>query len=204
MSNINYLSINENFPVAGADNDTQTFRDNFDTIKTSLQTTKTEVQALEDTTARLTNPGGGAYVNDFQLNQITRSVFLNNREKTNNLGTVPLVGGTVTEIDFQTGSYFILAASSALNLNFTNLAGDPANGEETATQGGVSKITLELRTSGAGDRAVTFTTTGGTVIKKDANFPVSLVLSSTTNPTFIEVWRHDQTTIFMKYLGIYS
>ena len=57
MSNINYLSINENFPVAGADNDTQTFRDNFDTIKTSLNTAKTEITSLESTAARLSNPG---------------------------------------------------------------------------------------------------------------------------------------------------
>ena len=35
-STINYLGINENFPVAGQDNDTQVFRDNFDTIKQAL------------------------------------------------------------------------------------------------------------------------------------------------------------------------
>ena len=32
MSDINYLNINENFPVAGEDNDTQVFRSNFNTI----------------------------------------------------------------------------------------------------------------------------------------------------------------------------
>jgi len=204
VSNINYLSINENFPVAGADNDTQTFRDNFDTIKTSLSTAKTEITSLESTTARLSNPGGGSYINDFQLNQVTRAVMANNRDKTNNLGTVPLVGGTTTEIDYQTGSYFIINASSALNLQFTNFAGDPANGTETAAQGGVSKVTLELYASGVGDRAVTFTTTGGTVIKKDSAFPATLTLTSTTDPVFIEVWRHSQEFIYMRHLGTFS
>ena len=48
MSNINYVSINENFPVAGQDNDTQVFRDNFDTIKTSLRYAKEELEVFQD------------------------------------------------------------------------------------------------------------------------------------------------------------
>ena len=48
MSNINYVSINENFPVAGQDNDTQVFRDNFDTIKTSLRYAKEELEIFQD------------------------------------------------------------------------------------------------------------------------------------------------------------
>ena len=52
-SNINYLSINENFPVPGIDNDTQVFRDNFDTIKTSLRAAQTEITELQTNTAGL-------------------------------------------------------------------------------------------------------------------------------------------------------
>lgn len=52
-SNINYASINENFPVPGQDNDTQVFRDNFDTIKNSLSTAKTEVGDVLDNGARI-------------------------------------------------------------------------------------------------------------------------------------------------------
>ena len=68
-SNINYLSINQNFPVAGEDNDTQTFRDNFDTIKTSLQAGQEEITALQANTAK-TNDN-----NDFEDNEISRAVF---------------------------------------------------------------------------------------------------------------------------------
>ena len=53
MSNITFASINENFPVAGQDNDTQTFRDNFDSIKTALSTAKTEITDLQDNVVRL-------------------------------------------------------------------------------------------------------------------------------------------------------
>ena len=37
-SNIISTTINENFPIAGQDNDSQGFRDNFNVIKTSLST----------------------------------------------------------------------------------------------------------------------------------------------------------------------
>jgi hypothetical protein len=52
-SNINYLSIDETFPVAGQDNDSQGFRDNFSTIKSSLASAKTEISDLQEDTAKL-------------------------------------------------------------------------------------------------------------------------------------------------------
>ena len=45
---INFAAINENFPVAGQDNDTQVFRDNFDTIKTNFSAAKTEIEDLQN------------------------------------------------------------------------------------------------------------------------------------------------------------
>ena len=68
-SNINYLSINENFPVAGQDNDTQVFRDNFDTIKTSLRNAKDEIGSLQDNTAKVNSD------NDFELKKIQRALL---------------------------------------------------------------------------------------------------------------------------------
>ena len=49
---INFAAINQNFPVAGQDNDTQVFRDNFDTIKTNFSAAKTEIEDLQDNVAR--------------------------------------------------------------------------------------------------------------------------------------------------------
>lgn len=48
MSNIVSTSINENYPVAGQDNSSQGFRDNFQAIKTALTVAKTEISALEN------------------------------------------------------------------------------------------------------------------------------------------------------------
>lgn len=52
-SNINYASVDENFPVAGQDNDSQGFRDNFSTIKSSLASAKSEISDLQEDSAKL-------------------------------------------------------------------------------------------------------------------------------------------------------
>ena len=53
MSSINSTDIDAEYPVAGQDNDSQGFRDNFTTIKNSLATAKSEITTLESTTAKL-------------------------------------------------------------------------------------------------------------------------------------------------------
>ena len=52
-SNVNATPIDETYPIAGQDNDTQGFRDNFNYIKTAITTTGTEITALQNKTAGL-------------------------------------------------------------------------------------------------------------------------------------------------------
>ena len=52
-SQINPVYIDANFPVPGQDNDTQTFRTNFATIKTSLYTAKTEIENILANVAKI-------------------------------------------------------------------------------------------------------------------------------------------------------
>jgi hypothetical protein len=192
-SSINYLSINENFPVAGQDNDTQTFRDNFDTIKTSLSSAKTEINELLGSVARVDSD------NNFGLNTIQNVLFQNVREQ-------KLDGGAVTTspttIDFQSGSYQIYRVGANITVDFLNFPGDPIYTAET-TPIGWGKVTLELYSDGA-SRIVSFSTSSGTTIKKDSSFPATLTLTSSTNPVIIEVWRHSLETIYMRYLGQFS
>ena len=46
-SAINYTNIDATFPVAGQDNSSQGFRDNFQNIKTNFQYASTEISALQ-------------------------------------------------------------------------------------------------------------------------------------------------------------
>ncbi len=197
-SNINYLSINENFPVAGEDNDTQVFRDNFDTIKTSLRNAKDEITDLQTNTAK-TNLD-----NDFGLNKISNALLQNNREQKWSGGSVT---ASPTTIDFEQGSYQIYTVGANVTFDFLNFPGDPVFTAE-ATPIGIGKVTLELYSDGS-SRTASFSTSGGTVIKSlgfpgyASGTPV-LTLTSATNPVIIEVWRHSQEIIFMRYVGQFS
>ena len=81
-SNINTTSINESYPVAGVDNDSQGFRDNFATIKSNFVEAKSNIEDLQDNTAK-TNAN-----NNFFGNQVTGANLIANTE-------VLYPGGTV-------------------------------------------------------------------------------------------------------------
>jgi len=197
-SNINYLSINENFPVAGEDNDTQVFRDNFDTIKTSLRNAKEEITDLQTNTAK-TNLD-----NDFGLFKISNALLQNNRQQKWNGGSVT---ASPTTIDFEQGSYQIYTVGANVTFDFLNFPGDPVFTAEPSPIG-MGKVTLELYSDGS-SRTASFSTSGGTVIKSNgfpgyASGSPILTLTSATNPVIIEVWRHSQEIIFMRYIGQFA
>ena len=186
-------AVNDNFPVAGQDNDTQVFRDNFNTIKTSLASAKTEINELLGAAARLDNS------NDFGLNVVQNALLQNNREQKWNGGapsTSPIT------IDFQNGSYQIYIINHAATIEFFQFPGDSVFTAET-TPIGWGKVTLELYSDGT-PRILSFATSAGTTIKTDPDFPAVVTLTSSTDPVFIEVWRHSLDTIYMRYLGLYS
>lgn len=195
-SNINFLSINENFPVAGVDNDTQTLRDNFDTIKTSLRRAQEEVTDLQNNTAKNNDS------NDFNLNILGNAVLETVRHQKFDAGNPVTVSPTT--IDFQNGHYQIYRIGANINLDFLNFPGDPALTSEPSPIG-MGKVTLEL--SGGTDSSevtVGFSTNNGTVIKKNADFPAVLTLDSVDDPVIIEIWRHSEEVIYMNYLGKFA
>lgn len=191
-SNINYLSINENFPVAGEDNDTQTFRDNFDTIKVSLRAGQEEITALQENTAK-TNLD-----NDFEDNEISRVVFRDVMDKRFDGGVITLPT-TLLTVDYENGGYQVFRFASNMNIDFQNLP------ENSAASGpiGCGRITLELYGDGS-PQTLTFITSAGTTLRRNSGFPGTVSVSSATAPIIIEVWRHNATNIFMNYLGQFS
>jgi hypothetical protein len=208
-SNINYLSINENFPVPGVDNDTQVFRDNFDTIKTSLRAAQTEVTNLQTNTAGLelaeyidTNGKGS----DFNGNLIYNATLQNTSYKKFYGGIINSSNyelGANLEINYELGSYQIFRFESNMNIQFSNL---PTNSSASAGPLAVGKITLELYGNNAA-HVLTFNTGGGgTEFRRNPSWPggSSITVTSQTAPIIIDVWRHDSNYIFLHYHGQYS
>jgi hypothetical protein len=196
-STIDYLSINENFPVAGEDNDTQVFRDNFDTIKTSLRS------AQEDVTDIKTN---GAFLdqeNSFQGNEISTAVLRDITFRRFDIGIPPGVAYTV---DYENGSYQSMKLGEIdLTIDFQNFP-DLSNGDGTGEFG---LVRLELSITGS-SKAITFISSDATVFRVNNDFPTTsgggykITLTSQDNPVILDVWRHNATNMFMHYYGKYE
>lgn len=191
-SDINYLGINENFPVPGQDNDTQVFRDNFDTIKNSLREAQSELTDLLINSAKLDED------NDFSYYTITRAVLQNNLMSKFDAGIITAPTSQTT-VDYENGNYQIFRFSTNMSIDFQNLP----NSSSPTDPRGVGKITLELYGDGSA-RTLTFITSGGTELRRNPSFPSPLVVSSSTAPIIVEVWQHNATYIFMNYLGQFS
>ena len=191
-SNINFAAINENFPVAGQDNDTQVFRDNFDTIKTNFSEAKTEITDLQDNSARTDQD------NDFLYNVVGSLTLQDAYLRKKDYGAA-IVAGT-QDVSFKQAMYHVVKVGASTSLSFSEF---PTGAVDATGLGQIGKATLELYGDGTA-RTITFTTTGGTVIKKSPGFPGSVTVTSATDPVIIEVWQHSTAVIWMNYLGLYS
>jgi len=189
-SNINATAIDEAYPVAGVDNDTQGFRDNFSYIKTALNVAKTEITELLNFTARLDRDN--SYNNKF----LSNAVFKQNQHSLNNYGTGSGVGNRI-DINFGNADYQVYRLDDDVTFEFEGFSNDNVN-----------KVTIELLSDG-GTYNVSFFTDGAYPIKKSSNFPTSLTVSSTSNPILIEVITRAKSqdpgslgrTVFLNYLG---
>jgi hypothetical protein len=189
---INFAAINENFPVAGQDNDTQVFRDNFDTIKTNFSAAKSEITDLQDNAARKDED------NDFLYNVVGSLTLQDAYLRKKDYGAA-IIAGT-QDISFKQAMYHIVRFGANTSLSFSEF---PTGAVDVTGLGQIGKATLELYGDGTA-RTITFITSGGAVIKKSPGFPVSVTVTSATDPVIIEVWRHSATVIFLNYLGLYS
>ena len=189
---LNFAAINENFPVAGQDNDTQVFRDNFDTIKTNFSAAKTEIEDLQDNVARTDVDS------DFNYNVATAVTLQDAYLRKKDYGAAIVVG--TQDVSFKQAMYHIIKFGTNCAIQFTEF---PVAAVDVTGLGQMGKATLELYGDGTA-RTITFTLTGSTVLKKSAGFPGSLTVTSATNPVIIEVWQHSEAIIFLNYLGVYS
>ena len=189
---INFAAINENFPVAGQDNDTQVFRDNFDTIKTNFSAAKTEITDLQDNAARTDED------NDFLYNVVGSLTLQDAYLRKKDYGAAISAG--TQDVSFKQAMYHVIKLSANTSLSFSEF---PTGAVDVTGLGQIGKATLELYGDGSA-RTITFITSGGTVIKKSPGFPGSVTVTSATDPVIIEVWQHSATVIWLNYLGLYS
>jgi hypothetical protein len=107
-SQINPNNVNTAYPVAGQDNNTQGFRDNFTFIKNNFSAAATEITALQNTSvvkgSAAVNDFGGGLIYDAKIQDLAASAV--------NLGSVT---GTVI-INYAAGHYQQMSTSGSITI----------------------------------------------------------------------------------------
>lgn len=188
-SNITYLNIDETFPVAGVDNESQGFRDNFSAIKDSLLAAKAEMEDLQNKAVLKSALTGGTLLNDLEGNDIVNANLSGYTELCNKGGNI----NTAQSVNFAYGHYHVFTVQSDIVLTLT---GWPVDGV---------KGSMEVQLFGNGvQHAVTVTAGSGTV-KYSNDWPNPLHITSATDPIILEFWTYNGgSTVFAKYKGSFA
>lgn len=195
-----YTTIDEQFPVAGQDNDSQGFRDNFAAIKDDLQKTSAELTELRTKAIfkeKLNDDP--ALDNDLQDSVISNGVLKTMSERVYNTGNIASDSDDNSIINWNNGSYqnVTLAASVTLKLQ-----GWPANGQ-------YGKMRLAIRANGGITRIAQFSAGAGTIRANDRYVAAlnggDFEVTSSTTPKIIDIWTSDAGgTVFIDYIGEFN
>lgn len=159
---INFGSIDATYPVAGQDNNSQGFRDNFGSIKTGLGQASTEITALQNNAAFVNA------ANNFGGNTITNAIYNQFYGTFTSLGTVT----TNQDINLQLGPTQSVYLSGNVTLTFRNW---PASGS-------YGTVRVFVFSDGSGVRTPAFATAAGTSLKYATDFPT---LPGTATPGIV-------------------
>jgi hypothetical protein len=196
-SQIVSATIDENYPIAGQDNDSQGFRNNFSIIKDGLATANSEITNLQLNTPKLNvaNNFNGALIDNAQTNRLYGTVF-SIRET---------VGTTV--IDYANGEYQTVGIGGNHSLRFTGFP------QKEGENGKYSKIRLELKpTAGVppqGWNVSLLAANGGSVtgtvgFDQVGNNPVINIGNDIELATVVEAWTTNGLDFFVGLVGAYN
>jgi len=124
MSNINPNNIDGTFPVAGQDNSSQGFRDNFTNIRNNFSYAQSEIADLQAKAITTSALNGATLNNSMGYNAIQNAQLFSPSYTYLNIGT-PTASSTVT-LDYSQGSAQKFTTNGSYTLAFTNW---PASGQ---------------------------------------------------------------------------
>lgn len=128
-SQINPNNINTAYPVAGQDNSTQGFRDNFTNIRLNFVAAADEISALQANTI-LT---GANIINDLQGATLYNATLQNTRYAQINLGNI----APAVTVNYAVAGYQSLTANANTTVSFSNL---PSSGNTAIVNLAISAV----------------------------------------------------------------
>jgi hypothetical protein len=198
-SAINYSAINTAYPVAGQDNNSQGFRDNFTAISVGLSTAKTEISALQQ---------NAVLVQDLATSSIP---------VVNNLLGSTLSNGLVSQLNpifYNLGN--VTSAGSLININNGPVQQVRLTGSATLTfsnwgaAGSFSSVKLIIFSDQSSSRTATLATTNSGIMRTATGWvggtaPITVVLGTNNLFEVIEAWTvNGGANVYLKNIGEYS
>lgn len=114
-SNINPNNIDGAYPVAGQDNDSQGFRDNFTNIKTNFSYASAEISDLQSKVVLKSALTGTTLNNNMNGSTLSNASLLDMSEPREALGVV-----TTATLNFAASPYYTLTTGGSVTIAFTN------------------------------------------------------------------------------------
>lgn len=191
MSNINTSNIDPLFPVAGQDNSSQGFRDNYNAIISQFQIAKDEISELQIKSVLKDNLSGSELSNDMQEAEITNATLKNPGYKA--------LPASSTTINVTAGSYFKVAALASGNTSTTITI----TSTTWPTTGIYSKIMVEVPCTTSAQTSINFVVTGqgDNNLYKEASLTLPYIASA-IGSTLWELSTVDRgVTVFLRKVG---
>jgi hypothetical protein len=183
-------TLDENFPVAGQDNDSQGFRDNFNIVKTGLGIASSEITGLQ---ARvLVRDPDGTYTNNLGgTGKINEALFENCTFVSNTTNATGLTGDA--NITFAGGYVQVVnAQADGLTLTFRDL---PT----------VSYAPFRLVLSADSAYTLNFAVEGGaTIYTGAAGFAGASLTLSAAETIVVEAFSYEPTKIYLRIVETYT
>lgn len=170
-SNIISTTIDETYPVAGQDNDSQGFRDNFTIIKDNFAYAKDEIETLQDNTAKLN--ADNAYGYNTQENLVLK----------NYLVTAAVGEGVITsasdaalrQINYNSGHFHTKTVGDNLTLTFVNWPVEEA----------YTEMFIKVKTTGGAAYTVTLASTGAAAIHQNGIAGAQFTMTTDTSVSYL-------------------
>ena len=198
-SAINYSAINTAYPVAGQDNNSQGFRDNFTAISAGLSTAKTEISALQQNAVLVQDLATSSIpvVNNMLGSTLSNGLISQLNPIFYNLGNVTSAGSL---ININNGPVQQVRLTGSATLTFSNWG--PA--------GSFSSVKLIIFSDQSSARTATLATTNSGIMRTATGWaggtaPITVVLGTNNLFEVIEAWTtNGGANVYLKNIGEYS
>ena len=184
-------TIDAAFPVAGQDNNSQGFRDNFQVTKTGLAQAATEISALQLNTAKLdaTNDFAGSIIQNAVTNKLYGAV-----------ATIISVESGTTNVQVSTGEYHRITIGDSATLELTNWP---------ILDNRFAKVRIHLENNELSPHTITFATNALATVSDDdsGKFTSHAIIVPAGKTVIVEAWKYDYgsgSKMYIRYIGEFA